>query len=139
MKTIALLMFLTLMSCAKVNYKELETVVKIPKTVSNGFLTLTFANHALLRDFDDELTSFKFEESISLELNTTFKSYTFISLINKPQIKVFINNDYVCSYQFYDKYYNDCLVLTIKKNDVIMFKNIPKSNTITVSAYFIKE
>lgn len=140
MNSFIFILLFSVMGCAKVNYQHKPIEVSIPKDMDNGYMVLSFANHATIRDYEEEYSRYMFNESLIVELPDEVKSISFNSSFIKPSLGVYYNDVKICSYNYVlGKYVSNCNnSLTIKAFDVITIKGIPRSNTITLRLAYMR-
>lgn len=143
---------------AKVNYKT-PAPISIPAIGEvSGDFELTFANHAVHSDEDDEINSFKAIELMLLEVPKTISKVSYLSDRVKPTLTLTANNQYVCSYIWVNagqsnptaldtsvatvgeyRMHRSCfLEMQTEDGMVIKVENVPKAKTVTLKFNFEK-
>jgi hypothetical protein len=146
MKYILILISIFIFSCSKEvssNSNKLTArnpVVEIPDNSNTGVIVLNFANHATVNEPEDELTTTSLNEPLLLTLPFFLNSITFQSAFYKPNLGIEVNGVEVCSYVWtvnaYKMSQNCFSDLDLTPNDIITVKNIPKSQTITLTVSY---
>lgn len=142
------ILVLGLTSCSKevsTNSTSLSSktpVVEVPSDSTTGTLKMNFANHATVNETEDELSVYSLAQPLLLTLPSTISTITYTSAGYKPNLTVVVNNQTVCVYVWNNGAYRmtqSCYVeLDLTTSDVITVKNVPRSQTVSVSVQYTK-
>lgn len=143
---------------AKANYKLPIVPISLPAIGDvSGDFELSFANHAVHKDEDDELTTYSISEAMLIEVPKTISKITYLSQ-SKPTLTLTANNEYVCSYVWVNagqsnaqaldtsvatvgeyRMHKTCyLEMQTEAGMVIKVENVPKAKTVTLKFHFEK-
>lgn len=115
---------------------NLNPVIEVPSNQNSGSLNMNFANHATVRDVENEYSRYQLSEPLLLKLPLKIQSYTYASSMSKPVLTLVVNDVSVCNYSWTGTEYvmaSNCYKeLDLTPNDVVELTNIPKSQTVSV-------